>query len=97
MMIVAAVGAGVLVGEGVGDGVPVALGEGVGVGVGSAYDVVSVPEPAVAAISPVTTAMRRQAPADTIGSLTRSAAPHRRSAELRHYANCHVLRITDEP
>jgi len=72
MMIVAAVGADVAVGVGVGvgDGVPLTLGEGVGVGVGSAY-VVRVPELAVAAISPVTTAMRRQAPVDTIGSLTR--------------------------
>ena len=70
MMIVAEDGAVCVgVGDGVGVGVGVALADGVGEGDGVvvAKDGARTPEPAVAAIMPVTTAMRRQAPADTPG------------------------------
>ena len=71
MMIVAELGAGDGDGEGdgLGVGVAVAEGDGVGVGValGAAYDGARMPEPAAAAINPVATATRRQAPVDTSG------------------------------
>ena len=105
MMIVAELGAGD--GDGDGDGLGVGLavaeGDGVGVGValGAAYDGARTPEPAAAAINPVTTANRCQAPVDTSGVSHEREGARCRLDELprnvRGDADAQRVRITDEP